>query len=181
MVWNSWCFRGCKKSHRQSILSKRFAWFIHFVAFDVCWWIRESHWRECVSAAIEIGKRDRVFEDDVFIENTCLGIGSKKRGTKFKRGRSFNQVTWFSWPMVSRDWIFASVRHLCCGNKWHTAHFKFWEYKSYNLLISEAYHRYFCAEVALQPLDHFEFTIYGFLFCSPMVRKTWVQSQFESF
>ena len=51
----------------------------------------------------KLGKRERVFEDDVFIENTCLGIGSKKRGTKFKRGRSFTQVTWFSWPIVSRD------------------------------------------------------------------------------
>ena len=58
VVWNSWCFRGWTKSHRQSILRKRrFVQFIHFVAFDVCWWIRESHWRECVSAAIEIGKK----------------------------------------------------------------------------------------------------------------------------
>ena len=47
-------------------------------------------------------KRGRVFEDDVFIENTCLGSGSKRR-TKFTCGRSFKQVTWFSWPMVSRD------------------------------------------------------------------------------
>ena len=38
-----------------------------------------------------------MFEDDVFIENTCLGNGSKRR-TKFTRGRSFTQVTWFSWP-----------------------------------------------------------------------------------
>ena len=30
-------------------------------------------------------KRERVFEDDVFIENMCLGIGSKKRRTKFTR------------------------------------------------------------------------------------------------
>ena len=34
-------------------------------------------------------KRGRVFEDEVFTENTCLGIGCKKRGTKFKWGRSF--------------------------------------------------------------------------------------------
>ena len=34
--------------------------------------------RERVSAAMEIGKK-RVFEDDVFIENTCLRIGSKKK------------------------------------------------------------------------------------------------------
>ena len=35
--------------------------------------------RERVSAAMEIVKKRRVFEDDVFIENTCLGNGSKRR------------------------------------------------------------------------------------------------------
>ena len=65
----------------------------------------ESHWRECVAAAKKLyKKRGRVLEDYVFIENTCLGSGSKRR-TKFTRGRSFTQVTWFFWPMVSRDWI----------------------------------------------------------------------------
>ena len=60
--------------------------------------------RDCVSTAMEIvKKRERVFEDDVFMENTCLGNGSKKRKTKFTHGRSFTHVTWFSWPMVSRD------------------------------------------------------------------------------
>ena len=39
-----------------------------------------------------------MFEDDVFIENTCLGNGSKRR-TKFTRGGSFTQVTWFYRPM----------------------------------------------------------------------------------
>ena len=63
----------------------------------------ESQWRECVAAAKKLcKKRGRVFEDDVFIENTCLGSGSKRR-TKFTRGRSFTQVTWFSGLMVSRD------------------------------------------------------------------------------
>ena len=58
MVWNSRCFRGWKKSHSQSALKKWMsARLIHFVAFDVSWWIRESHWRQCVSAAIEIGKK----------------------------------------------------------------------------------------------------------------------------
>ena len=64
----------------------------------------DSHRRECVAAAEKLGRRERVFEDDVFIENTCLGSGSKRR-MKFTRGYSFTQVTWFSWPMVSRDWI----------------------------------------------------------------------------
>ena len=41
----------------------------------------DSHWRECVAAAKKLGKRERMFEDDVFIENTCLG-GSSKRRTK---------------------------------------------------------------------------------------------------
>ena len=32
----------------------------------------DSHWRECVAAAKKLGKRERMFEDDVFIENTRL-------------------------------------------------------------------------------------------------------------
>ena len=128
VVWNSWCFRGWKKSHRQSILRKRrFAWFIHFVAFDVCWWIRESHWRDWVSTAIEIGKereRECVWRRRIYRKYVSWNRLQKKRRTKFKCGHSFKQVTWFSWPMVSRDWIFACVRHLCCGNKWHTTRFK---------------------------------------------------------
>ena len=40
---------------------------------------------------VKLWKRERVFEDEVFIENTCLGVGSKKRGTKFKWGRSFKR------------------------------------------------------------------------------------------
>ena len=65
----------------------------------------ESHRRECVAATKKLGyERGRVFENDVFIGNTCLGSGSKRR-TKFTRGRNFTHVTWFSWPMVSRDWM----------------------------------------------------------------------------
>ena len=76
MVWNSWCFRGWKKSHRQSILRKRrFAWFIHFVAFDVCWWIRESHWRVCVSTAIEIGKKRKSIYRKYVLESAPKNAG----------------------------------------------------------------------------------------------------------
>ena len=46
-------------------------------------------------------EKESVLEDNVFIENTCLGIDSKKRKTKFTRRSSFKQDTWFSWPMVS--------------------------------------------------------------------------------
>ena len=62
----------------------------------------DSHRRECVAAAKKLGKRERMFEDDVFIENKRLG-GVSKRRTKFTCGRSSKQVTWFSWPMVSRE------------------------------------------------------------------------------
>ena len=94
VVWNSWCFRGWKRSHRQSILRKRFAWFIHFMAFNVCWWIRESHWRECVSAAIENGKkRKSVWRRGIYGKYVSWNRLQKKRGTKFKRGRSLKQVT----------------------------------------------------------------------------------------
>ena len=96
-------FSEIRKKSLSRCISKKWvsARPIHVVAI----WRLLSHtgggvlplWRNCV-------KRERVFEDDVFIENTCLGSGSKRR-TKFTRGRSFTQVMWFSWPMVSREWI----------------------------------------------------------------------------
>ena len=40
----------------------------------------DPHWRECVAAAKKFGKREqRVFKNDVFIENMRLVIGSKRR------------------------------------------------------------------------------------------------------
>ena len=98
MVRRNCYFRGWKKSHRQGILRKgTFAWLIHFVAFDGCWWIWESDsilyesniGVSVLALQVKMWKRERVFEDEVFIENTCLGIRSKKRGTKFIWGRSF--------------------------------------------------------------------------------------------
>ena len=89
VVRRNCCFRGWKKSHRQGILRKgMFAWPIHFVAFDGCWWIWESdsilsgsHTGESVLALqVKMWKRERVFEDEVFIENMCHEVGSKKRG-----------------------------------------------------------------------------------------------------
>ena len=89
MVRRNYCFRGWKKSHRQGILRKGiFAWPIHFVAFDGHWWIWESdsilsgsHTGESMLALqVKLWKRKRVFEDEVFIENTSLGIGSKNTG-----------------------------------------------------------------------------------------------------
>ena len=47
--------------------------------------------RVCLPCKWNCEKKKRVSEDEVFIENTCLGIGSKKRGTKFKWGCSFKQ------------------------------------------------------------------------------------------
>ena len=45
----------------------------------------DSHWRECVAAAKKLSKRERVFEDDVFIENTRLVSGSKRRTKIYAR------------------------------------------------------------------------------------------------
>ena len=82
-------FRGWKKSHRQSIMWKRvFAWLIYFVALDGCWWIWKSdsilsgsHTGESVlDLQVKMWKRGRVFKDEVFIENTCLGVSSKNAG-----------------------------------------------------------------------------------------------------
>ena len=56
--------------------------------------------------------------------------------------------------MVSRDWIFACVRHLCFGNKWHTAHFKLQECKPYTthlqgVIFSFAYGAYLTEGLAI--------------------------------
>ena len=89
VVRRNCCFRGRKKSHRQGILRKgMFAWLTHLVAFDGCWWIWVSdsilsigHTGESVLALqVKLWKRGRVFEDEVFIDNTCLGVGSKNAG-----------------------------------------------------------------------------------------------------
>ena len=46
----------------------------------------DSHWRECVAAAKKLGKKkERVFEDYVFIENTRLVSGSKRRTKIYAR------------------------------------------------------------------------------------------------
>ena len=66
--------------------------------------IVESHWREYVVAAKKLRKRERQFEDDVFIKNTRLGSGSKRR-TKFTRGRSFKHITWFFWPIFPEIFV----------------------------------------------------------------------------
>ena len=66
----------------------------------------DSRWRECVAAAKKFGKkRTRVFEDDVFIENTCLVGGSKTQDLNLRADLVLKHVTWSSWPIVSRDWI----------------------------------------------------------------------------
>ena len=92
MVRHSWYFRGWKKSHRQGILRKEmFAWLIHFVAFDVCWWIRESHWRECISPASEnVKKRRSVWRRNIYRKYVSWKW-LPKRGTKCRWGRSFKQ------------------------------------------------------------------------------------------
>ena len=113
VIRNSRFLWDWKKSHSQCILKKLMSarlihsfFFFFFFAFHSCWWIRRTpHWRENVYPLRRICvKRGRMFVDDVFIENTCLGNGSKRR-TKFTCGRSFTHVTWFYWPMVSGDWI----------------------------------------------------------------------------
>ena len=52
---------------------------------------RSHTWESVLALQVKQWKRESVLEDEVFIENTCLGGGSKKkRGTKFKWGRSLN-------------------------------------------------------------------------------------------
>ena len=93
------CFRGWKKSHRKGILRKRmFAWLIHFVAFDSCWWMWESdsilsgsHTGESVLALqVKMWKRESVWRRSIYWKYVSWSW-VQKRGTKFKWGRSFKQ------------------------------------------------------------------------------------------
>ena len=79
----------------------------------------DSRWRECIAAAKKFGKRERVFEDDVFIENTRLVGGSKTQDLNLRADVVLSMPRgppgqWFP------ETEYVSVRHLC-GNKWHTA------------------------------------------------------------
>ena len=81
----------------------------------------DSRWRECVAAAKKFGKKERtrVFEDNVFIENTRLVGVSKTQDLNLRVDVVLNMSRgppgqWF--PEAE----YVSVRHLC-GNKWHTA------------------------------------------------------------
>ena len=86
VVWNSRFFRSWKKSLSHSVLKKWMsARLIHFFwggAFYFCWWIRVSPGESVSVLQWKLWKRERAFENDVFIENTCLGIGSKKKKKK---------------------------------------------------------------------------------------------------
>ena len=79
VVWNSWCFRGWKKFSQTKYIEEMNV----CVAYPFC-----GFWHMLVNKRVTLervgffwgGKRDRVFEVDVFIENTCLGVGSKNAG-----------------------------------------------------------------------------------------------------
>ena len=138
MVWNSWCFRGWKKSHSQSVLKKWMsARLIHFFGFLLLLVNKRiTLERACQRCNRNWEKEKECLKTTYLLKIRVLESSPKKRGTKFKRGRSFTLVTWFSWPMVSWDWIFVCVHHLCYENKWHTVQIKLYECKvPYNRVV----------------------------------------------
>ena len=89
---------------------------IHGVAFLSCWFTLKG---VCCCCGEIWSKRARVFEDDVFIENTRLVGGSKTQDLNLRADLVLNMSRgppgqWFP------ETEYVSVRHLC-GNKWHTA------------------------------------------------------------
>ena len=63
------CFRVWKKSHRLGIVRKGMvAWPIHFVAFDVCWWKRESDsiLSGSLTASENVKKRKSVWRRSIY-------------------------------------------------------------------------------------------------------------------
>ena len=79
----------------------------------------DSHWREYVTAAKKLGKRERVFENDVFIEHTRLGGGSWTQDENLRADVVLSRSSGFP-GLWFPETEYVSVRHLC-GNKWHTA------------------------------------------------------------
>ena len=97
---------------------------IHSVAFLSCWFMLKG---VCCCCEEIWSKRTRVFEDDVFIENTRLVGGSKTQDLNLRADLVLNMSRgppgqWFP------ETEYVSVRHLC-GNKWHTAQNNFLECK----------------------------------------------------
>ena len=83
-----------------------------------------SHTGESMLALqVKMWKRERVLEDEVFIENTCLGVGSKNAGRNSNEDVVLNTdhvvLLTSGFPRLN-----ICIRYLCSGNKWHTAHFK---------------------------------------------------------
>ena len=72
----------------------------------------DSHWRECVAAARKLGKREKEClkwlqtQDENLHADVVLSMSRGSPGQ------------WFP------ETEYVSVRHLCCGNKWHTAQIK---------------------------------------------------------
>ena len=125
VVRNSRFLRDWKKSQSQSILKKWMsARLILFFAFHSRWGIRRmSHWRECVSAAMEIGqKRKSVWRRRIYRKYVSWNRLQKTRveiyaDVVLRRSRG-SPGQWF--PETEN----MCVRHLCCGNKWHTTQIK---------------------------------------------------------
>ena len=101
-------------------------------------------------------KRERMFEDDIFIENTCLGSGSKRR-TKFTRWRSFKQVTWFSWPMFSPRLNMCASTIFVVGTSGIPPKLNYRSVKSYSSNYIYSMH-FFAAFWALFFLLHWEYS-----------------------
>ena len=112
MVRNVQFLRDWKASHSHCIWMS--AMPIHGVSFLSC---IHAEGVCCYCGEIR-SKRTRVFEDDVFIENTCLVGGSKTQDLNLRADVVLNMSRgspgqWFP------ETEYVSVHHLC-GNKWHT-------------------------------------------------------------
>ena len=83
----------------------------------------DSHWRECVAAAKKLGKKRKgVWRRRIYRKCTSckrLQMQDENLGADVVLRISHGSPgQWF--PEIE----YVCVRHLCCGNKWHTAHTK---------------------------------------------------------
>ena len=83
----------------------------------------DSHWRDCVAAAKKLGKKRK----NVWGRRIYRKYASWKRLQTQDENLRVDVVLSRS-RVSSGKWFpeteYVCVRHLCCGNKWHTAHIK---------------------------------------------------------
>ena len=80
----------------------------------------DSHWREYVAAAKKMGKREKGCLKTTYLKKyaSCKWLQTQDENLRADLVLSMSRGFPGQWFPETE---YVSVRHLCCGNKWHTA------------------------------------------------------------